>query len=195
MNKVNVIVGRFQPLTLGHLKGAEEVFKEFGLKTVFCIVNTPDSKLNEKHPFPSEMIMEQNEDLADEKYFAGIHPIMNADIGKIAKVCRDLGCEPVVWTCGSDRVAAYKKQVIPKYIEMYDLDPEFKVHEIKRTNEDISASQVRQCIMDNDYRGYCKLMPKWSCNDRLFNIYKEYIATSGGYVRESLKDFLVNKII
>ncbi len=193
MEKVNVIVGRFQPLTLGHLKGAEEVWNKYGIRTVFCIVNTPESKLNEKHPFPSDLIIEQNEMLGREEYFGGFAPIINADIGKIAKVCRDIGKEPVMWTCGSDRVKAYEKQCVQKYIDMYDLDPEIRVHEIKRTDEDISASKVRECISKNDYKGYCKLMPKWSHDKHRFELYKEYIVIRENNRFEgmrSLKDYI-----
>ncbi len=192
MEKVNVIIGRFQPLTLGHLKGAEIVFKEHGLKTVFCIVNTPEDKLNDKHPFPSDTIIEQNYDLRKQDYFAGITPIMNADIGKIAKVCRNIDCEPVMWTCGSDRVAAYSKQCIEKYIKMYDLDPSIHVNEIKRTDDDISASKVRETLINDDYSGYKRLMPKWSHSITKYELYKEYMGKIS--IKENLREYIENKL-
>ncbi len=171
MERVNVIVGRFQPLTLGHIKGAEEVWKKYSLKTVFCIVDTPESKLNDKHPFPSDLIIYNND--IKEEWFGGFAPVMNADIGKIAKACRGIDFEPVLWTCGTDRVKSYEKQCIEKYIEMYDLDPSIRVNEIKRTDDDISASKVRECIKQDDFKGYCDLMPKWSW--KKFEEYKGYI--------------------
>lgn len=160
MEKVNVIVGRFQPFTNGHIKGAEAVVKEHGLRTVFLIINTPEDKTDLRHPFPSDVIIRDNSGVK-EGWFAGMFPIQNADIGKIASVCRDNGFEPVMWTCGSDRVKAYSAQVQEKYIKMYDLDMDFKVNEIHRTDDDISASQVRQFLIDDNITGFKKMMPRW----------------------------------
>lgn len=195
--KVNVIVGRFQPFTLGHIKGAEYVLKEYKLRTVFCIVETPESKLDKKHPFPSDLIVRNNQDCKGE-WFAGMFPIRNADIGKIAQVCRDHNFEPVMWTCGSDRVEAYKKQACEKYINMYNLDPDFKVVEIPRTDDDISATKVRQAIKAGDKKTYEKMMPSWSHKD--FDSYKPFITEAKAvslyrYITEGFFDNIDAQII
>lgn len=189
MENVNIIVGRFQPFTLGHTKGAEQVYKEYKLRTVFLIVNTPKSKVDLRHPFESEQIIKDNCNCGED-WFAGMFGIQNADIGKIATVCRDNGFEPVMWTCGTDRFKPYSMQASEKYINMYNLSPEFKVNEIKRTDDDISASAVRQALKDGDQKTFEKMMPKWIWNK--FNIYKSIVSA----VKESksLSSFIKESI-
>lgn len=189
MENVNVIVGRFQPFTLGHTKGAEQVYKDHKLRTVFLIVNTPKSKVDSRHPFESEQIIKDNSG-CNEDWFAGMFGIQNADIGKIATVCRDNGFEPVMWTCGTDRYSSYSRQASEKYINMYNLTPDFKVNEIKRTDDDISASAVRQSLKDDDRKDFEKMMPKWTWSK--FNIYKSIVSavkeskTLSSYIKESI---------
>lgn len=187
--KVNVIVGRFQPFTLGHITGAEQIYKEYGLKTVFLIINTPKSKVDSRHPFESEQIIKDNINCGED-WFAGMFSIQSADIGKIAAVCRDNGFEPVMWTCGTDRYAGYSRQASEKYINMYNLSLEFKVNEIKRTDDDISASAVRQALKDGDQKTFEKMMPKWTWNK--FDIYKSIVSavkeskSLSSFIKESL---------
>lgn len=175
LEPVNVIVGRFQPFTLGHIKGAEQVYGSRhnlpgskSLRTVFLIIDTPESKTDSRHPFTSERIIKDNS-VCTEPWFAGMYTIKNADIGKIASVCRDNGFEPVMWTCGTDRYSQYSRQAVPKYIDMYNLSKDFKVNEIARTDEDISASAVRKALKDDDRKAFEKMMPKW-----VWDKYDEY---------------------
>ena len=44
MRRVNVMVGRFQPLTNGHLKCVETAWEKKGVPTVLCMVNTKEEK-------------------------------------------------------------------------------------------------------------------------------------------------------
>lgn len=197
MEKVNVIVGRFQPFTLGHIKGAEEVWKKYHLKTVFLIIDTPQAKTDSRHPFPSDTIIKDNID-CDEKWMGGMYPIRNADIGKIASICREHGYEPVMWTCGTDRVKAYSFQVQEKYIKMYDLDPDFKINEIRRGDEDISATAVRQSLKADDRGEFQKMMPRWAwdCFDDYRNIILS-VKESKESIKESrmmsLREFIINQ--
>lgn len=186
--KVNVIVGRFQPFTLGHAKGAEYVFDKYKLRTLFCIIDTPTSKLDKKHPFPSDIIIKDNESCKAE-WFAGMYPIKNADISKITTVCREHNFEPVMWTCGTDRYESYRKQAIPKYMDALELSSEFKVIEIPRTDDDISATKVRNSIKDDDKSTFDKMMPSWSKDN--FEEYKKYVKESKdtslyGYINERI---------
>lgn len=190
MEKVNVIVGRFQPFTLGHVKGAEQVWSAYKLRTVYLIIDTPKSKVDSRHPFESEQIIRDNSGCGED-WFAGMFGIRNADIGKIAEVCRNNGFEPVMWTCGTDRYGQYSRQASSKYIDMYGLDPDFKINEIKRGDEDVSASAVRRALKDNDRKTYEKMMPQWVWSK--FDTYRTTVLSvkesRGGltnYVRESI---------
>lgn len=166
--EVNVIVGRFQPFTDGHLKMIEEGYKENGLPTV--ILQISNKKFDEKHPFSNELIKEEinlvrksvKNTIIDHFY------ITNADIAKIASICHEHGYEPVLWLCGSDRYEPYSKQANnEKYKLDNNLTNEFKCFEIKRNDDDISASKVREAIKNDDFTTYIEMMPgicMWHAN-------------------------------
>jgi nicotinamide mononucleotide adenylyltransferase len=160
MEKVNIILGRFQPFTDGHLKMIEAGYRENGFPTV--ILQIPNKKFDERHPFSDELIKEEidmirssvKNTIIDHFY------IINADIAKIASICHEHDYEPVLWLCGSDRYEAYSKQANnKKYKSDNDLLPEFKCFEIKRDDDDISASKVREAIKNDDFTTYIEMMP------------------------------------
>ena len=159
MKHVNVIVGRFQPFTDGHFKMIAEGFNYNGLPTV--ILQIPNKKFDERHPFSDELIKEEIDLISkNNDYIAGHFYITNADIAKIANVCHENGFEPVLWICGTDRFEAYSKQADnDKYKTDNNLLPEFKCLEVKRDEDDISASKVREAIKNNEFTSYIGMMP------------------------------------
>ena len=69
--------------------------------------------------------------------------------------------EPVLWGFGTDRKKAYEYMINkPEYREQLDVDPDFKGYEIKRGDEDISASKVRQAIKLDDEKTFKRMTPK-----------------------------------
>ena len=44
MEKVNILLSRFQPFTLGHLKCCTKVYKQRGIKTVLCVIDNVKPK-------------------------------------------------------------------------------------------------------------------------------------------------------
>lgn len=170
MKKVNIILGRFQPITLGHMKMVEELYKINGYPTVFCMVS--NKKFDKKHPFSDELINKQFCEIRDEK-IAGKVYVKNADIVKFAEELHINNYEPYLWAAGSDRYVAYKKQS-DGYKEKANLLSEFDVVEIKRDDEDISATKVRESIANGDLKEFIKMTPKNS--DKIFNEFKEAIS-------------------
>ena len=57
MTNVNITIGRFQPLTNGHMACVEEAYTKLHIPTVICMIGVDDSKVDEKHPFPSSMLL------------------------------------------------------------------------------------------------------------------------------------------
>lgn len=159
MNKCNVTVGRFQPFTLGHMKMVEAGLEENGLPTV--ILRIPNTKNDEKHPFSDSLIKKEIEILMGrDTSIVGHFYIKNADIAKIAEVCHENGFEPVMWLCGSDRFPNYSKQAdTEKYKVANNMLMEFRAFEVQRTDDDTSATKVRQAIIDNDFETYLSMMP------------------------------------
>lgn len=157
MEKVNIIIGRFQPFTLGHLKCAQEAQRRLGVKSVLLVINTV--KQDARHPFLTKQIEKILDKMCkEEPTLTGYVLVKNADIVKNVEILREAGYEPVSWTCGTDRYAQYETMV-KKYGKDINLDDNFEVIEVKRGDEDISATAVRQALRNNDEDTYIGLVP------------------------------------
>ena len=172
MKNVNIVIGRFQPITLGHMKIVEQMYNENNLSTVFCMVS--NKKFDSKHPFSDDIISEELDIIMkNDKRVAGYIWITNADIVKCGEKLHEAGYEPLLWGCGTDRYDSYKKQA-DKYKEKAGLLPEFDVFEVKRTDDDISATKVRNAIKEDDLETFNKMMPKGT--DKLFEQMKNALS-------------------
>ena len=151
MKNINIIIGRFQPLTYGHLKCLKELYDETGMKIILCIIKVIDT--NEKHPFKSAELIKIYKNIPElYKYIEDIIEVPNADIVKIEENLNKSGYNIKYWVCGSDRIKSYQKMV-DKYA------PEIKMLEIPRTDNDISATMVRQLLKDNNKKLFLKYTP------------------------------------
>lgn len=169
MKKVNIMIGRFQPMTKGHLKCVDEAWDKLGLPTVFAMINTPDEKVDEKHPFPSSILTPLYDDMfAKNKKVIKIILVRSANIVEIGEKLYNEGYEIASWTCGTDRVESYQKMA-DKYKEKAHLADDFQMLEIKRGDEDISATKVRQALLNDDKETYKKLVPQDSLKLKLKN--------------------------
>jgi nicotinamide mononucleotide adenylyltransferase len=178
--RTNIIIGRFQPLTDGHMKCIDEAWKKLGVGTVICLVDTPDNKVDKRHPFPTSVLAPIYNDL--KSTFKNINDIVivdNADIVKIGKALENK-YEIVSWSCGTDRIDSYTK-MSTKYKDEAGLSDDFQMIEIKRTNEDISATRVRQALLDGDIKTFNKLTPYNTLSsyikepNKVYNILREKI--------------------
>ena len=175
MKKVNIIIGRFQPFTYGHLKCVEEAWKVKKLKSVVVMIDTPEAKVDEKHPFPSTMLLPIYKDVfAKSGKIVDVVLCKSANIVEIGEVLKDNGYEISSWTCGTDRIAAYQK-MSDKYYDDAHLADDFEMIEIKRTADDISATKARKALIDDDLNTWKRMTPLYNLREKLEGnrIYKE----------------------
>lgn len=158
MRRVNVMVGRFQPLTNGHLKCIEEAWNMLGVPTVICMVNTKDEKVDERKPFPSSLLKPMYEESVKTEHIVSIELVINADIVKIGTMLKEKGIEICSWTCGTDRYDSYSKMA-EKYHDQAYLSEDFKMIEVQRSDDDISATIVRDSIYKNNLETFLKMTP------------------------------------
>ena len=178
MKQVNIIVGRFQPITIGHIKCAIEAFdKNEGHRTVLCMIDTPDNKVDARHPFSSSMLMPIYKSMflksRDTSHcIEDIVLVKNADIVKISQTLAELDYEPISWSCGTDRYDSYV-QMAERYKDKAGLPEDFKLIEIKRSDDDVSATKLRQALIDDNQDEFFKNFPAIHLNVRMeHNIYK-----------------------
>jgi len=167
MTKVNIVIGRFQPFTVGHLKCCTNVYKQRGLKTVLCVIDT--TKADAKHPFVTKMMWSAFKSLA--KQYDEIEDVVlvkSADILKIGEAVASKGYSVETWSCGSDRIDAYTR-MCKKYA------PEVDVIEIHRDDSDVSSTQVRALIKAGKEDQFKELTPKPM--HKLFNQFKDALET------------------
>lgn len=185
MENINIIIGRFQPFTLGHLKCAQFAQKELGVPTVLCVIET--KKQDARHPFLTTQIAKILDKMCkEEPSLAGWVLVKNADIVKNTEILRENGFNPISWSCGTDRYNVYK-DMAKRYKDDANLDDNFQVLEIKRGSEDISATAVRNALRNDDEKTYKSMVPNAWKNQ--FNYLKSIIVS----VKESLislKDYL-----
>ena len=174
IKKINICLGRFMPITKGHYKMIEYGLKHNGLPTVIFMIS--NKKMDKKHPFSDELIQKEMDML--KKSLKGIENtvyVSSADIVKLGQWCYENNYEPQLWITGSDRLAAYKRQAENrKYQDLGHFPSSFTTLEVPRTDEDISATKVREAIMNDDLDTYKKMMPKGT--EKLFDEFKEALS-------------------
>lgn len=157
MQKVNIIIGRFQPFTYGHLKCIQNIYQEKHLKTIILMIDTINPTT--KNPYKSSLLLPiYNEALKAYKEIEGIILIKNANIITISEELNKQGYQVSSWVCGTDRYESYKR-MSKNYHEQANLSEDFTITEIKRTSDDISATEARRLIKEDDIQGFSKITP------------------------------------
>lgn len=173
MQQVNLIIGRFQPLTNGHMKCVDYAWNEKQLPTVFAMIQVKDEKVDERHPFPSSMLIPvYNEIFEKNPRVVKVILVKNANIVEIGETLFKEGYQVAAWTCGTDRLDSYKKMA-EKYADKAHLADDFEMLEVKRSDEDISATKARQALKDDDIRTFAALTPILTIRMRAKNIYSK----------------------
>lgn len=186
MKKVNIVIGRFQPFTSGHYSCVRAAMNRRGLPTVICMINVPESKVDKRHPFPSDMLIGLYSNIfRNDPNIAAVVPIKSADIVKIGQDLRDMGFEIAAWTCGTDRYPSYSRMA-DKYHDMAGLSDDFEVIEVPRGEEDISATKARNCLLNDDREGFLSMIPASSGGNKLYDTLKEQIDKVYGVIEMCL---------
>jgi len=182
MNKIpiNIVIGRFQPFTNGHMKCIDEAYKKFKVPTIICLIDTPETKVDKRHPFSTDILLPIYKELAkDYKNIIDIITVKNADIVKIGEVVND---KYIIrsWTCGTDRIDSYTK-MSNDYKEKAGLADDFEMIEVKRGDEDVSATKAREALINGDVKTFNALTPYNTLRNhlkepnRVYNILREEI--------------------
>jgi nicotinamide mononucleotide adenylyltransferase len=158
--KINVIMGRFQPFHLGHLKMAKKLHEENKLPT-FVVVVYPGHNKSGNSPFDEatikqymDAVVKENSDVLVD-YMIVSRGLLGSAINKLV----EMGFEPHLVGAGEDRQEDYEKQMdYIKRTELFEKLPEdFKLVETPRST---SATEVRKKLKDEDYAALKKMLPK-----------------------------------
>jgi len=157
LKKVNIIVGRFQPFTLGHIKVLQQIHEKNGHPIVLFVVRGKKTNLT-KNPIDADTQIRMFGELKKEfQFLEAMRIIPTAAIDTIFNSLRP-AYEPVLWGSGTDRLKSYQYQV-DKYSEELNCLEDFGMYEIERDDEDISATKVRNALAIEDYDTYKSMTP------------------------------------
>ena len=157
---VNVLIGRFQPFHLGHLKMAKKLKEKNNLPS-FVVVVYPGHNKSGNSPFDERVIKQYMEavikdnpdDLVD--YIVVDRGLVGSIINKLV----GMGLEPHLIASGDDRKDYYEKQI--EYIKRSDLiDKLPKDFGLEVTPRFTSATEVRDKLKGEDFAALKKLLPK-----------------------------------
>jgi cytidyltransferase-like protein len=158
--KVNVIMGRFQPFHLGHLKMAKNLKEENDLPSILVVVK-PGKNRYGKSPFGEKTVKQYIEAVINEypEDLAGYVMVDRGLLGSSLAKLVDMGYEPHLVGGGEDRKDDYLKQI--QYIKNTELaeklPKEFKLVETPRI---MSSTDARNHIKKDDFAALKKLLPK-----------------------------------
>jgi cytidyltransferase-like protein len=190
--KVNIFVGRFQPFTLGHAKVLQSLHDQNGLPVVVFLVKSKTAKKEDafKRPYDEHMQMQMFK--AVQKQYKFLKDIITVPFAAIDTLFNELRpkYEPVLWGTGSDRMASYSGQVEKEsYREQLNVLPEFAMHEIHRTDDNISATKVRNAMLDDDFKAFASMTPKalHAMYPALQSTLKDSIAMTESVVNENIE--------
>jgi cytidyltransferase-like protein len=159
---VNMFVGRFQPFTLGHAKVIETIYKQNGYPVVIFLIKSKTKKAEDafKRPYDEETQLAMLNRLKSSYPIEDVIILPTAAIDKMFNELRPK-YEPVLWGTGTDRMKVYGYQVDKQeYREDLGVRDDFGLFEIPRSGKNISATQVRNAMLDGNERLFKKLTPK-----------------------------------
>lgn len=161
---VNIMVGRFQPFTNGHIECLKQAMQKTGCKSIIFVSHgDPNPKKNK--PIYGEL---QDEMLnrvknAHSDVIADIVYGNGAAIDKNVAIAREKGYEPISWVTGQDHEAAYEGMVV-RYGKQINLNPNFKMTILDRDPDaddvtGVSATKVREAIINGDQEMFASMVP------------------------------------
>jgi cytidyltransferase-like protein len=160
---VNMFVGRFQPFTLGHAKVLEAIHKENGYPVVVFLIKAKSKKKGDefRKPYSEDLQIKMFKQV--QRQYKFLKEIIVLDRGAIDYMFNELRpkYEPVLWGTGSDRMTSYGYQVNnDSYRDQLNVRSDFGLFEIPRNDDNISATQVRNALLDNNEKEFKKTTPK-----------------------------------
>lgn len=168
--EVNILIGRFQPVTLGHIKAAKAL-KEKNKKPVVFIAIKEES-INKKSPFSLSSTRTMLNKVQQE-YSDIIKDILIIPRGQITEIIKELRpkYEPILWGTSERRLKDYALQF--DYIKKRDIplriSKDFRLIELPSY---IKSEEVIELIKGSKFNEFKKVTPV-SISSEFFNLQKE----------------------
>ncbi len=180
--KVQLFMGRMQPIHLGHKK----IIDSMDNPVIIIVKGEKSSEDRTKNPLSAEYQIHLVKKVAPQ---AEVMTVSNGYLPKIIAQLREKGMEPDTIFAGADRINGYKKQIDDANARM---PPGYRYNvKFKETERVTSATTVRNAIRANDEAGFRKNMPKELWGE--FETMKKLLGESLGIDIKSFEDWLAEE--
>jgi len=154
LEPVNVVIGRYQPFTIGHLGMAKELEKINGLPSVYIYIR---SKSGKNSKFSDNLTINYMDDIAKgQDLVRDAWSMTGSFIPVVVMETQRRGYNPVLIGAGEDRAKTYTGMA--KRMKNITTHPDFAIQELK--GRLTSGTEVRQAIIDGDEKKFKKFTPK-----------------------------------
>lgn len=181
--KVNILIGSFQPVTLGHIKAAEALKKKNGNKTVFVAIKGEGQSKKSPFTLATTKVMLNKVQQEYSTLIEGIRIIPSGQLAEIIKSLRP-DYEPILWGTTDRRMKDYAIQM--DYIKKRDvplrISKDFKLVELPSF---VKSEEIIDLIKGSEFEQFKKMVPETIVSE-FFNLQKE--VGKIGSVKESLSD-------
>ena len=170
IQEVNILIGGFQPVTLGHVKAAKAMKEKNGNKTVFVAIKGENPTKKSPFSLTTTRLMLTK---VQQEYPECIVDIMVVPNGQIADIIRELRpkYEPILWGTTDRRVKDYALQF--DYIKKRDIplriSKDFRLVELPSF---VKSEEIIDLIKDSNFEAFKKETPS-SISAEFFNLQKE----------------------
>jgi hypothetical protein len=168
--EVNLLIGSFQPVTMGHIKAAEKLKKENGKPVVFVAIK-PERR-SQRSPFSLKLTRIMLEKVQQE-YHSLIKDVKMIPAGQIEDVVKAIQPEysPLLWGTSEKRLKDHALQMdyIKKRNVPLRLSTDFKMVELPSF---IKSKEVVDLITSSNFAEFKKSVPN-SIASEFFNLQKE----------------------
>jgi hypothetical protein len=167
---VNILIGKFQPVTMGHIKAAQKMKEKNGNKSfLIAIKNDTVSKLSPFSLNETRIMLERTQ----QEYPDLIADVRIIESGKIEDILDKLHpkYEPELWGTSESRLKDYLLQLdyIKKRKVPLRISNKFKLVELPSF---VKSEEVIKAIQDSDFTTFKKLVPA-NIASHFFNLQKE----------------------
>lgn len=185
--KVNILIGTFQPVTMGHIKAAKALKEKNGNKAVFVALK--GDVQTQKSPF-TRLLTERILNKVQQEYsdlIDGIRIIPNGQLDSVIKSIRP-EYEPILWGTTERRMKDYAIQL--DYIKKRDIplriSKDFKLVELPSF---VKSEEIIKLIKTSNFEEFKKLVPECVASE-FFNLQKE-VGKSGLLIESTIDDRLI----
>lgn len=168
--EVNLLIGNFQPISMGHIKAAEALQKKNGKKVVLVAIKSANPVKTSPFSLAETKLFL---DKTQQSYPELIHSIKIINRGGIEEVLKSLDSHmtPLLWGSSPNRIEEYAVQLdyIKKKNIPVRLNSNFKLVEVPSY---VESEKIVELIQSEDFEEFKKLVPP-CITSQFFNLKRE----------------------